>query len=197
MVKSRDELLRDGLSHIKKWCQLNSVDVPRVMIYETGEPEFEVCAYYRNDIIHIWPKYCAHIGRTGRAWSYPGYTVDRTPFGVIAHELGHHVDDAAGTRGGKLARKWRVETCEEQISGYADNTNEWFAEIFRVFVTNPDLLSKLRPRMFERLIEKWPTQAEIRSWESVLQDSERHIAAARNKIKKADRFKMIQPFLEL
>jgi hypothetical protein len=72
------------------------------------------------------------------------------------------------------------ETKEAPISGYAPNVNEWFAEIFRLFVTNPDLLRLLRPKMYERLKDRFKI-VEDRPWDQIV-TMERQRNAARNKI---------------
>jgi hypothetical protein len=149
----KDQLLQAGIAHMDRWCVLNKVIPPEVLVYKEGPPEFGVCAYYRPYAIRIWVYSCASIGTSGRQWSFPGYTVDRTPYGVIAHELAHHLDGAEGAAGGHFGRVWAAKTREAPISGYAPNYNEWFAEMFRVYVTNPDLLRRLRPKTFELMAE--------------------------------------------
>lgn len=181
MTWTKRQLFEEGRSHIETWCVMNEVDPPTVR--ESTDPEtFGTCAYYRDEVIYISVHACAGVGMAGRAWSYPGYVVDRTPYGVLAHELGHHVDGAHGPAGGVLGPLWRKETGEQQITGYCDNDNEWFAEIFRLFVTNPSLLEQLRPRTYAKLIKQWPKRAMWASWESVLSDVPRQLAAARNKV---------------
>lgn len=176
----KTDLFADGIRAMRRFCEANDLRVPEVS-ERTGTPDFGVCAYYRDNVITIWVAHCAAIGLAGRAWSYPGYTVDRTPFGVLAHELGHHVDGAQGPRGGRLSHEWRHATNEEPISGYAPNNNEWFAELFRLYVTNPDLLRVLRPRVYSRMRETWQP-IEERPWDVVLAAAPRQLAAARNKI---------------
>jgi len=184
---TRPEMLKAGMELMARWCALNGVAQPRVEIYEGRETDFGVCAYYRDDVIHIWPDACAHVGYGGRAWSYPGYVVDRTPYGVIQHELGHHVDDAAGSRGGRVAHRWRAATKEEPLTGYCPNNNEWFAEMFRLFVTNPELLSLVRPRTHHLMQMEWPHPVETRRWQDVLNHTERQVNAAWNKISNVQR----------
>src|SRR6266542_543457 len=103
---NRADLFELGRTHIASWRALNEVDVPRINM-RTGHPEFGVCAYYRDGEIEIWVQSCAAIGRVGRQWSYPGYVVDRTPYGVLAHALGHHVDRQHGPAGGVRSHLWR------------------------------------------------------------------------------------------
>lgn len=186
-VRTKTELLEQGRALILRWCRLNQVIPPVVRIYEEGRPQFSTCAYYRDSVIHIWPRACASIGLAGPAWSYPGYSVDRTPYGVLAHELGHHVDLAHGTKEGTWARELRKNTDEAPLTNYCPNTNEWFAELFRLFVTNPTLLRELRPRVWKEFVARWPVYSETRSWERVLAGSPRHVIAATRKISKEDR----------
>jgi hypothetical protein len=83
------------------------------------------------------------------AWSFPGYSVDRTPYGVIQHELGHHADyvksEKRGSYYGDFSINMRATVGEKPLTSYCPNDAEWFAEMFRLFVTNPDLLRLLRP----------------------------------------------------
>lgn len=179
-MDEKRRLFEMGLLRMNAWCEANAVIPPQVV--ENEQPvDFGTCAFYRDDVITIHVRSCASIGRTGMAWSYPGYVVDRTPYGVLAHELGHHLDEAHGPRGGIRARTWQQETNEPAITSYAPNVNEWFAEIFRLFVTNPDLLRLIRPRMFVRLNDSFKS-VESRSWDEVLIEA-RQQNAARNKIK--------------
>lgn len=71
---------------------------------------------------------------------------------------------------------------EEKLTGYGPNASERFAEWFRLFVTNPDLLRALRPKTFEALAQRWPNPAEARHWREVLQGSPRHLRAAEKKV---------------
>ncbi len=172
-----------GLAHITAWCAINEVEAPDVE--ETDSPErYGTCAYYREGIIHISVKACASVGLSGRSWSYPGYSVDRTPYGVLAHELGHHVDRAHGPNGGVLSHLWRPLDAKP-LTGYCPNDNEWFAELFRLFVTNPDLFAAERPKIADLFFKEWPRSVEQRPWQGVLSDSPRHIKAASNRIARA------------
>lgn len=183
MSESKQDLYKRGTDHVLKFVDVNRIK-PITLVEETNIKElYGACGYYRNSVIHIDIKACAHIGTAGMAWSYPGYIVDRTPYGVLAHELGHHVDVAHGRVPGKLSGPMRAETRDVAITSYTPNDNEWFAEIFRLFVTNPDLLSKIRPKMFTKLRDMF-TPVETRSWDAVIQ-VQRQCDAARNKIKQA------------
>jgi hypothetical protein len=149
------ELLERGRWVMVSFCSANSLPAP--MVYPVEPPSWNVdpCAYYRNSVTHICVARCAAIGTAGRQWSYPGYTVDRTPYGVLQHELGHHVDVQRGTRRSaywsEFSAAVRGQSGEKPITSYCPNDAEWFAEMFRVFVTNPDLLRIVRPRTHREL----------------------------------------------
>lgn len=100
MGKIYDErygLYLKGRERVTAFCQANQIKPPRIV--ESDDPQnFAQCAYYRDGVIYIHVPSCAQIGRAGRQWSYPGYSVDRTPFGVLAHELGHHVDSGVSVQ---------------------------------------------------------------------------------------------------
>lgn len=57
--------------------------------------------------------------------------------------------------------------------------------MFRLYVTNPNLLYMLRPKTWELMNTTWQ-QVELRNWSDVL-DADRQRQAARNKISKLER----------
>jgi hypothetical protein len=149
------------------------------------------CAYYRRNTTHICVARCAAIGVAGPAWSYPGYTVDRTPYGVLQHELGHHVDVLKGLRKGAywsdFSAVLRGRSGEKAITSYCPNDAEWFAEMFRVFVTNPDLLRIVRPRTYGQLVGSVAFKPVFSdSWRDRLQGAPaRTITAAERQVERA------------
>lgn len=182
---SKEELLERGKERLKDFCTLNGLEIPRVNVVSKGDWVVSACAYYRPDRtlkrnwttagISICPQLCAHVAGelVSRNWNWPGSVTDREPYGVIAHELGHHADWSTGER------KWTYgsEYCEEVknaarepgLTSYAEtNPAEWFAEAFRLFVTNPRLLYVLRPRTFGVLIKKWKPILQGKTWVDVL-----------------------------
>ena len=186
----KTHLLLAGTIMVEKFCHENGVPVPGVKLHEPADWRFSVCAYYRSSTIHICLPKCASIGTSGRQWSYPGYVVDRTPYGVLAHELGHHVDVLRGTDKkaywSDFSAGMRRVSGEPATTGYAPNDAEWFAEIFRLWTTNPDLLCRIRPRVAGEL-DKLYKSPETRPWEEVLKDApQRTVAAAERKVSFGD-----------
>lgn len=179
MSSDKRKLFDLGIARIVAWCSLNQIDYPTVVESDRTR-EFGTCAYYRDGVITICVDACAGFGHAGRQWSWPGYVVDRTPFGVLAHELGHHVDRQHGPAGGYRSHVWRPLDARP-LTGYCPNDNEWFAELFRLFVTNPNLLHALRPQLWPQFCGEWAS-VETRPWRKVLCEAERQIRAAENKI---------------
>lgn len=168
-------LLNQGVKLMELFCNANCISIPPVNVVPRADwPFSNHCAYYRPVKIEICVDRCANIGTAGRQWSYPGYSVDRTPYGVIQHELGHHVDVTLG--GGRrgytsdFSRTLRAQVNEAALTGYCPNDGEWFAEHFRLFVTNPSLLSAIRPRTFAAISHYLMPVIPL-SWEQVLQDA--------------------------
>lgn len=189
------DMLTNGIALAAEFCRENGIAMPE--IEESDRPaHFGTCAYYRPTTITITVSKCAAIGTAGRAWSFPGYAVDRTPYGVIAHELGHHVDAHRGANPptsrdyySEYSRAIRAEVKEAPITTYLGGDPryadaEWFAEAFRLFVTNHDLLRLIRPRTHARLLADFKP-VERRPWEEVMAIApERTINACRNRIAK-------------
>lgn len=157
MYPTKEALLQQGQDVTAAFCELNALAVPRVVLADTKSWPFGVCAYYRSNVTTIAVARCAAIGFAGMQWSYPGHSVDRTPYGVLQHELGHHVDVLSSTKRGRYFGDFSIavrgRSGEAPLTSYCPNDAEWFAEMFRLFVTNPDLLARLRPRTHADLME--------------------------------------------
>jgi hypothetical protein len=195
MVESKDSLFDRGVRLAQDFCRLNGVEMPK-LTRAIGVWPYAACAYYRPTTgIHIAVSKCAGIGMGGPAWSFPGYTVDRTPYGVIAHELGHHCDatrcdrHAPGKYWSDYSLSVLTASREAPLTGYLGTGDagaeaaEWFAEMFRLFVTNPDLLRAIRPATHARLIADGWRPVFSDGWEARLADAPaRTIAQARKKV---------------
>jgi hypothetical protein len=164
----------EGITWVRQFITKNSLPPINVEIVSGNNWLFSPCAYYRRDTIYICVDKCARpcTDEPSRNWSFPGNTVDRTPFGVLAHELGHHVDyhnsvTARGPYYGNFSIDMRKMTQEKPLTGYCPNDAEWFAEMFRLFVTNPNLLSQLRPVTYLKLAETFRTVTN-EPWRTIL-----------------------------
>jgi hypothetical protein len=180
---AKEVLYAAGQCDVVSFCNLNKLPVPDVVLWEKVDWKVSACAYYRPNTeamrkwtspgINICLQECARSAREEdvRNWNWPGNVTDREPYGVICHELGHHVDWCTGTKkwtyGSEYSSEVMTESGEPPITSYAPNPAEWFAEIFRLFVTNPDLLRQLRPKAFEILTRKYQP-LERGNWRTLL-----------------------------
>jgi len=186
-------LFKRGIEHTNKFLCLNKLDgVREINLVPKHEWPFDVCAYYRPCRIEICLDYCGWPAGwwTTRNWTWPGSTTDREPFGVIAHEVAHHVDWLAGEKRGvywsDFGESVMLLSEEEPISSYCPNSAEWFAEMMRIFITNHALLRLLRPRTWELLRAKFiPITSD--DWQRELgnQVPDRIVRALKNKIQGA------------
>lgn len=182
-------LLEKGTKLLRNFCTLNGIKPFDIHVVQPGERyyNFNSCAFYLNGAIYIMPAKCAPAGNGVRAWSWPGNTVDRTPYGVLQHELGHYLDDQHDST---LSIEWG-KLYDKPLTNYHGTRGcsamaEDFAEIFRLFVTNPNLLRRIRPKSWRYLAARFVT-AEKRSWYNVLRIAPLPIIrAARNKIQKGE-----------
>lgn len=188
---TKQEMLRAGEALVGRFCAANGLPTPRLVLVPADEWRFgKTCAYYREDVITMCLERCGHIGRGGPAWSYPGYIADRTPYGVMAHELGHHVDFYRGETKGPywsdFSVKMRQASGEPRLTSYCPNDAEWFAEMFRLFCTNPDLLRRIRPDTHLEMIAAGLKPVEHRFWFVVLKDApDRTLQMAQRRINEA------------
>lgn len=163
-------LIEKGRERVRQFCEANDLVVPAVVVADRTHWLVNACAYYRPDTpknrkwggvgVNLCVELCARCATEGwyRNWNWPGCVTDREPYGVICHELGHHVDWHLGSQQGVYWSdygKWVMEhSGERPITSYAPNHAEWFAEICRLFVTNPALLRLIRPRAYELMRQK-------------------------------------------
>lgn len=187
-MTSKLEMFAGGVKLVRDFCDVNGLPQPRVVVVPKDEWRLaSTCAYYREDVITICLERCAHVGHGGPAWSYPGYIADRTPYGVMAHELGHHVDyhrsQDKGAYGGDFSVAMRKASGEARLTSYCPNDWEWFAEMFRLYCTNPDLLRYVRPETHLQMVAEGLKPVERRFWWKVLEDApERTRLQAKKKV---------------
>lgn len=196
----RDRLYEAGLRRAADFAAHNNLPMPPVTRLSPSDRLYHLatCAYYRKHSgIRIMVEKCANRGFGGRAWSWPAYAIDRTPYGVLQHELGHHVDEHfSRVVDGKVERLFSREIYEQSreapLTGYLGTDSrsitffmEWFAENFRLYVTNPDLSSRLRPKFHRALDVAGVHPLPSEGWEAVLrghQATDRIVEQARKKI---------------
>lgn len=192
----KDNLYAAGVVRMMKFCALNHIPCPKVNRLKATDRLYYLatCAYYRAvSGITIMVEKTAMPGMGGRAWSWPGYAVDRTAYGVIQHELGHHVDHHFSINVPLFSKTIWENSKEKPLTGYLGTDDEsetwfqeWFAEIFRLYVTNPYLCLILSPRFVKAMVARkiYPCEAGG-TWRGVLEShnaTQRIIDMAQKKI---------------
>lgn len=77
------------------------------------------------------------------------YVNDEWP-GAVVHEMGHYVNDTLSVFSGRGENRMLYETEAGKISNYAEeNDREYFAEVFRLYVTEPQLLRLVSPSSYQ------------------------------------------------
>lgn len=120
--------------------------------------------YYRQHLLTVFTEQAT---KPGTGYSWPGHISDRTLLGVTAHELGHHVH---------LTRPDVEEISKglpgPAVTGYEPNDLERFAETFRIFLLNPDLLARGRPARYAFLTDFCGLRPiETRPWQEILAEA--------------------------
>lgn len=188
LILTKQGMVDAGKRLVTRFCEANRLPVPDICELTPEDSLYHVgsCAFYRWKRICIMVDKCGQLGYGGMRWSWPGYVIDRTPYGVLAHECAHHVDLCLGNFKGKYWSEFgeglMKESGEEKLTNYCPNPAEWFAEMGRLFITNPNLLRLVRPITY-RLLRKRLIPIETRPWEVVLRHApERTRAMAKKKI---------------
>jgi len=196
MESPREFLYREGMRRALRFCTVNKIPPPVFMTYdELHYPSrMQHTAALLQKLKRIAPLVGAQTGlyRDGhvfvnlpvtalpvrvpamRSWSWPCYKTDRTAMGVVAHELGHYVEDILQKK--KTLKsdvqgiQWRVLiefTGRKPVSGYEPVPSEAWAESMRLFILNPDLLRLAIPARYN-FIREFLKPSERRTWSEVL-----------------------------
>jgi len=154
--------------------------------FSRGNDGWGLKGFYRDGHVFVNLAKTQRAVRTpGYSWSFPGYKADVTPVGVVAHETGHHVDALTGRRPTTI---WRSEA---RVSSYEPDREEAFAESFKLFVTNPDLLRAGRPLRWGHLtVTLGLDPGSLVPWDEVLEKRGAHekiLRAAKNWVARGSR----------
>lgn len=133
-----------------EFCALNGLDLPTFI---NSKITYGYRGYYqsRRIVVDVEGGTILPNRNPGFGWTFPGYKADLTALGVGCHEFGHYVQDALGWKLVNSAARVAGVLGEERVSGYEPNAGERFAECFRLFMTNPDLLRVGRPKRWAHL----------------------------------------------
>lgn len=180
---NKEQLLNLGVANASNFLNANHIVLPKIKLDKALPRGCKGLYYYKPRRVEISAKACRHATKTpGFSWSYPGYTADLTPVGVIAHEFGHHVDNVlhVPTRIKQLMAECRP------VSSYEHDLAEVFAETLKLFITNPDLLRILSPIRHDIICNELMLEPTIHEpWHRVLKFAhEKFFTSIRNKTSK-------------
>jgi hypothetical protein len=175
----------ESIELINNFCEFNNIPKPKIEIQNNSR---NFGSYYMrsNKIVVNLKKSRCPVRIPGRAWSYTGYKSDLTIGGVIAHEMGHYIDYLKGRKAGY--REFYSMSCKENaaeiiemilsepaITSYSGNgpqshrIPETIAESMKLFILNPDLLRKGRPKAYRIMTEVYGLKPVVhKSWEEIL-----------------------------
>lgn len=159
MIYTKRQLCEMSINLIDKFCELNNIPKPKFDIdWETGTTQTEgiACGHFTfgTDVLHLQPNRCANPN-PNRDW--PGFFYDRTCYGVMCHEFAHYVDNLSPSLFNVklISTELRQISNEPSFNKDPKDDYEYFADVFKLFVTNPDLLRITRPSVFKLLTETY------------------------------------------
>ncbi len=178
LTATKQQLYDQGVKIASEFCLLNGIYLPEFLTYaeanarqsedrafkllrklQEGELQGTRTGYYYEGHVFVnvpvTAKPSPHPVRQHR--SYPGNKTDRTATGVVAHEVGHHVDEvleAQGVHSSRRCSPWvNLAKHSKTVSGYEPVPSEAWAETMRLHILNPDLLRQASPERFRYLVD--------------------------------------------
>lgn len=147
-------LFNDGVNIIDDFLKLNNMRDLIVKVEPKCKSFRGCCGWYEfdTDVIHIIIEKCA---RLNPMYSYPNFTSNRTPQGVLLHEFGHFLTSPKNKPYKYTNAFIKRKINENCITSYAPNANEWIAEMLKLYLSNPDLLKHIRPNTYNEFINYW------------------------------------------
>ena len=165
---TKDELAEKSVKHIQDFLQKNGLPVPEFVMHEypDAKNKFQKTGHYSRKEGKVYLNAANTRNPVmkpgGMQWSYPGYKVDKTPLGVLAHEIGHHIDHTKQFDTDSFPYKG------EKVTGYEPTVHEAIAESLRLFMLNPDLLHTIAPKRYQYFIDNGLKPTVRGSWKDVL-----------------------------
>lgn len=201
----REYLYVDGVSRCLQFLTINDLPVPMFFRYSEIEKVIDNRAkrflemvqngplqgtgtglYRYNHIFVNVPVTALPVNKPrARSWSYPCWKTDRTAVGVLAHELGHHIECVLQERGKLIPHihgaAWRdlITKCKKKVSGYEPVPSEAWAESMRLFILNPELLCLGIPERFKFIQDVGLKCSEHRHWYEVLGNHPNYVEAGK------------------
>ena len=210
-LQIKEQLYQRGVKLAKRFCDVNKIPHPIFITYDELSHAF-VSTQETADAIRFARKVMpnaalvgAHTGLYSRGvifvnvavtalpvqqpgmrrWSWPGWKTDRTAVGVVAHELGHYVEECLRSRDERWwgrSPEWDsiLKQHKKQVSSYEPKQWEAWAETMRLFILNPHLLKFALPHRFQFIKDQCSLKpSEPRGWNTVLANKNYFAAAER------------------
>lgn len=157
---------------IKEDCQDESVPAS---IYGLYYPDDEVVYAFTSTTK-------VPVKTPGWSWSFPCSKSDLTVIGIVAHEVGHHIENVRITKPKDI---WRMKSVMENstgISGYdcsGKDPYEAIAESLRLFILNPHLLRVGRPKRWDYITRELKLKHTVNApWRVILKHAHPRIISS-------------------
>jgi len=171
-------LARVGRDVAFSWLTLNRIRLPDRIYFDRASAGDLIAPTWLGahltvegfSVVGVSTRDCPRGSRTRSIVHAPASFEDFTPYGVLCHEVGHHVDRDLHPAGYSNVRSSGFKKAideEMEVSSGESNLHESFAEAIRLFVTNPNLLEVGRPARWEYLRSRYRPLHDA-SWRTVL-----------------------------
>lgn len=155
------DLYNMAVQQVNDFCKLNNFPLPKISAGVAG-PNSGFYRHNRNGgyiVVDLensrYPVFKPNAFNP-RNQSFTGNKTDRTPAGVVAHEVGHYIDFNTRYTLNLVAKFRSIIPLESSITSYdGDRDFERVAESMRLFILNPRLLEEGRPKAFEILRQRF------------------------------------------
>ena len=135
------EIMKDeAKALVVRFCQLNGYEVPKLKISKRdGRSGYRMEGLYKNggNVVEVFPGNTIFDNDVSARYN----VIDDTIYGTILHEVGHYIHEHY--------LNWEeIPMGERSVSNYEPNNREVFAETFRLYLSNPHLLSIWNPTRY-------------------------------------------------
>ncbi len=178
-----------GCSLVQEFLTLNNIKIPEISLKPLYYSDMRNTGIYRpnKELQHIfvnldvtaWP-----VSKPGQMrWSHPGWKTDRTAYGVVAHETGHHVEYMLARAKTFKLKQWKEAAYldKKKVTSYEPNYAEAFAESMRVFICNSELLRYGIPARYKYITE-------VLGLKPIIADDYKDVISNENYFKAADKW---------
>lgn len=140
-AQMREIMKNEAKALVVRFCQLNGYAVPKLLVEKRSAHvcNFHTEGYYKDggDVVAVVPGNTIFDNERSARYN----VIDDTIYGAILHEVGHYIHEHY--------LNWEtIPMGERSVSNYEPNNLEVFAETFRLYLSNPHLLSIWNPTRY-------------------------------------------------